>query len=257
MSKPINSFFLFFIFLFLSLALLLLDYFRLMVGLRAGTEKIFNPAKAILKEAKETMVPFGPGSGGDPILQAKIDYLTLENAKIVNQLNQLQEENEDLKKQLKVAVPVPGKFAAAKVLALLEQTLTLDKGENEGIKEGMLVISEGVLVGRVSSVSPFACRVKLPSAEGNQIKVKVLPLNEKGTLKGTAEGRLILDEILQKVKLESDQVLVTTAEDGQYPPDLPVARVEKVVSQDVEVFKKAEVKPLLDYQSLKLVMIRM
>jgi rod shape-determining protein MreC len=255
--KTFNSFILLFIFLAFSFIFFLVDGYFSLRGLRVAFEKLVNPLKANFHLVLLRFLPSKETALSDPIiLQTKIDHLSLENSRLLARLNQLEVENEGLKKQLKIITQPEAKYLSARNIAVVEGLMTLDKGESEGVKTGMVVVSEGVLVGKVVSVTPHTSRVKLPNAEGNKIKVKVLPMAEKGMLKGTTEGRLLLEEVLQKVKLEIDQVLVTTGEEGEYPPDLPVARIEKIVSDDVAIYQKAEVKPLLDYQSLKLVMIR-
>ncbi len=255
--KTFNSFILLLILLGLSFIFFLVDGYFSLRGPRAVFEKLVNPLKANFQLVLIKILPPKDTSLNDPvILQTKIDHLSLENSRLLARINQLEIENEGLKKQLKIISQSEVKYLSARNIATVEGLMTLDKGESEGVKTGMVVVSEGVLVGKVVSVTPHASRVKLPIAEGNKIKVKVLPIAEKGTLKGTPEGRLLLEEVLQKVNLETDQVLVTTGEESEYPPDLPVARIEKIVSDDVAIYKKAEVKPLLDYQSLKIVMIR-
>lgn len=247
---------LFFFLLLISILLLVFDRLTFLNWLKGGSEKLFNPTKEqISRNLSIFFVKKNPDL--DPIIfQAKIDHLTAENAQLQTLLDSLDEENQSLRKELNVPQKTSSGLLPAKNLSIIDGLMTLDKGLDDEVKEGQVVTSEGILVGRIVSVTPFASRVILPLKEGNKVKVKVLPSKEKGVLVGTPEGRIILDEVLQKVELEPDQVIVTTGEEGKYPADLPVGKIDEVIKDDVQIYKQAEVKPLVDYATLKVVMIR-
>ncbi len=217
---------------------------------------VINPAKAEIIELKHSLFPSHEFLSDPVILQAKINFLQIENASLQARLDTLLEENKALKKQLNSPLNSSASLLPAKNLSVIQGIMTLNKGSQEGVKEGMVVVSDEVLVGKVISVTPYASRIELPIREGNKIKVKIVGINEKGILRGTPENRLLLEEVLQKAELQEDQVVVTAGEEGSYPPDLPIGKIENIIRDDVAVYKKAEVKPLLDYNNLKIVMVR-
>jgi rod shape-determining protein MreC len=252
-SKNIS---LFFFFLLLSLIIIVLDHFILLNWLKSSTEKIFNPIKLQIFNFKQSFWSnFSPTD--DPvILSAKIDYLSVQNALLQTEIDNLLEENEALKKQINAPVKIQKNLLPARNIATLNGIMTLNKGIDDGVKEGQVVVSEGVLVGRIILVSPFSSRVQLASEENSRIKVKIVSLKEKGLLKGTPEGRILLTEVLQKADLKEGLVVASTGEEGIYPADLPIGKIERIIKDDVAIYKQAEVKPLVDYNNLKVVMVR-
>ena len=249
--------YLFFFLLFLSFLLLILDHFSRLSWLRAGADKLSNPVKGEVNQLARVLKRRPVSADQNPVfLQAKIDYLEAQKALLEVRGKSLEEENAALKKQAGVTSPLGQKYLAAKNLGIHDGLMTIDKGEKDGVGKGMIVLSEGILVGRISATSPFSSRVSLPTKENNKIPVKILPSSEKGNLLGKAQSRLLLEDVLQKVKLENDQLIVTSGESGVYPPDLPIGKIEEIIKNDVEIYQKAEVRPLVDYQNLKIVMIR-
>lgn len=254
-SKNLTLFFTLSLF---SLLLLLLDHLSFLGFLREGVEKIANPIKWEISQQVRVFYQQKNSSSQDRVvLQAKIDYLEQKNAKLQVELKSLTQETEAFKKQLKLVKPAQFSLLPARNLSVIEGIMILDKGEKAGVKAGLTVVSEDILVGRVIGVTPLTSQVSLPIEQQSKIKVKILPSEEKGVLEGTAEGRLILKEVLQKARLEPEELIVASGEEGKYPSDLPIGKIEKVLKDDVQIYQEAEVRPLLDYQSLKVVIIRM
>ena len=253
-SKNLTLFFLLFIF---SVMLWFFDGYSYFNWLRGGAEKVINPGKTGVNYLFGK--PFLLGSSPEDllILQAKIDYLEGQKALSAADLTLLEQENEALRKQLGIDMAVQGKFVPVKKIAVVGGIMTLAKGEKDGIKKEMIVISEGFLVGKIAGATPFSSRVVLPSAEGSEIKVRIVESGQGGVIRGTPEGRIILDEILQEVELKEGQVVVTSGEEEKYPADIPIGVIEKILKDDVQIYQQAEVKPLKDYNQMQMVMVGM
>lgn len=240
-------------FLLLSVFLFVLDKFWMVDFIR-------NPAEMAINPVKEKIAGININSQQnfslDPaILLTKNDYLESRVASLQAVGEKLKEENDVLRSQLGVKLPNQPELIQAKNLGILAGVMTADAGEKSGVAEGAVAVLSGSLVGRVGEVTNYSCRIILPGKPNNLVKVKIVPGGDKGVLKGTPEGRLLLDEVLQEVKLEKD-MLIVTAGDNDYPPDLPIGRISQVLSDDVQIYKQAEVEPLVDYSSAKIIFIR-
>lgn len=256
-SNTSSLFSLFGLLIFISVTLLFLDKFSQLFWLRATCERAANPAKQIFFQSSRIFFKQNTDAGQDPlIIQAKIDWLTAENARLQLEIANIKLENEALKKQLNVQIPNSGSQIIAKNLGVLAGVMTVDKGQNDGVEKDMPVVATSVLVGKVESMSALSAKVSLPTRESNKIAVKILPSGDKGILSGSAEGRLILNEILQKVDLKVDQLVVTSGEKGEYPADLVIGKIKSVIKDDVAIYKRAEVAPLVDYQNLAVVFLQ-
>ena len=183
-----------------------------------------------------------------------------------NQLNVCREENEKLKKLLGTPLPSTWKFLMAKVVGLSGE-MRVDKGKQDGVKEGMMVISENILVGRVTAVDEFISRVqklddvrtkipvvvKRPASAGASAGKPGGNIQARGLLVGQG-GSLILDRVLQSEDIQKGDLVVTSGEEG-WLGDLVIGQVEEVLPKSAEVYKKAKVTPLVDYQKLRIVFL--
>jgi rod shape-determining protein MreC len=253
-----SSFYLFLILAILSVLLIFLDRLSWIGWLHQWTEKVANPVKQVFSQSRAIISIGQQPDNPDPvILQAKIDYLQAALAKLELDEKSIKNENEALKKQLGITGVKSENLLPAKNLSVLNGLMTIDKGQSDGVGQGAVVVSGDILIGRVTAVSAYSAKVTLPIYPNNKISVIVLPSKEKGVLRGLAEGRVILEQVLQKADLANDQIVATDGRDGVYPPDLPVGKIANVIKDDAAIYKTAEVKPLVDYSALAVVMIQL
>lgn len=132
--------------------------------------------------------------------------------------------------------------------------IILDKGSEDGIEEGMPVVSQqNYLLGKINSVYGNFSKVALISSRNSVINVKVFKNDEEneedniyGVVKGDGELSAYLDLIpIDKIINEND-VLITSAIDGAFPKNLLVGKVEKVEKNDQNPHQKAKIKLFLD-----------
>ena len=148
-------------------------------------------------------------------------------------------ENERLKELLKLNEQNQIKNVPARVIArdpsVWFNTITINRGSSSGIAVNMPVVTAGGIVGRVITVSPWASQVMLITDEkaGAGAVVGQLGSGALGSVKGRADLGVALIEMryvsgLEKV--ENGDYVMTTGQDGIYPPGLNVGRVVDVKS---------------------------
>jgi rod shape-determining protein MreC len=148
-------------------------------------------------------------------------------------------ENERLKELLKLNEQSEIKSVPARVIArdpsVWFNTITINRGTSSGIAVNMPVVTAGGIVGRVITVSPWASQVMLITDEkaGAGAVVGQLGSGALGSVKGRADLGVALIEMryvsgLEKV--ETGDYVMTTGQDGIYPPGLNVGRVVDVKS---------------------------
>ena len=148
-------------------------------------------------------------------------------------------ENERLKELLKLNEQSDIKNIPARVIArdpsVWFNTITINRGSSSGIAVNMPVVTAGGIVGRVITVSPWASQVMLITDEkaGAGAVVGQLGSGALGSVKGRADLGVALIEMryvsgLEKV--ENGDYVMTTGQDGIYPPGLNVGRVVDVKS---------------------------
>lgn len=156
----------------------------------------------------------------------------------LNNARQAETENERLKTLLKLNEESDIKNVPARVIArdpsVWFNTITINRGSTSGISVNMPVVSGTGIVGRVITVSPFAAQVMLITDEKAGAGAVVGQLGQSGAL-GSVRGRADLGVGIIEMryvsgleKVEVGDSVMTTGQDGIYPPGLNVGRVVDV-----------------------------
>lgn len=189
---------------------------------------------------------------------------SLENQSL--QLAALQEENNQLKDNLKVQSGSPlSTLLTAEVLSRTPvswyQNLTLSAGNSQGLKEDMLVLSNGGVIGRIQSVSANTAQVDLLSNTGKvtalSVKIKSGEQEVFGLLTDydRERGAFLVTNLNVSTALSLDSQVLTSGLDGLTSADLPVGQVVEVLEDADPLKRKVYVKPLADFANISYVTV--
>ena len=156
----------------------------------------------------------------------------------LNNARQAESENERLRQLLQLNEHNDIQSVPARVIArdpsVWFNTITINRGSTSGIAVNMPVVTGGGIVGRVITVSPFAAQVMLITDEKAGAGAVVGQLGQSGAL-GSVRGRADLGVGVVEMryvsgleKVEVNDTVMTTGQDGIYPPGLNVGRVVEV-----------------------------
>ena len=151
---------------------------------------------------------------------------------------QAEVENERLKALLNLNESTNIKSVPARVIArdpsVWFNTITINRGSTSGVELNMPVVTPGGIVGRIVTVSPWASQVMLITDEKAGAGAVVGQLGQSGAL-GSVRGRADLGVSMIEMryvsgleKVEVGDYVMTTGQDGIYPPGLNVGRVVDV-----------------------------
>ena len=151
---------------------------------------------------------------------------------------QAEAENERLRSLLDLKEKSEIESIPARVIArdpsIWFNTITINRGSTSGVAVNMPVITGGGIVGRVITVSPWASQVMLITDEKAGAGAVVGQLGQSGAL-GSVRGRADLGvgviEMRYVSGLEQVEVgdyVMTTGQDGIYPPGLNIGKVVDV-----------------------------
>jgi len=188
------------------------------------------------------------------LLEGRLRQLAVEQ----NQLSLCQEENEKIKKLLGASLSAKWQFMEAKVIGINEK-MKIDKGAKAGLQPGMTVVSENVLLGKIETVVDNESSIQMVYEPNLKIPVVVKRPNQagvqaRGLLTGQYKSKMILDRVLQAEDLQKGDIVTTSGEEG-WLPDLVIGQIEEVMPKSAEVYQKAQVSGLLDYQQLRIVFV--
>lgn len=151
---------------------------------------------------------------------------------------QAEAENERLKALLGLDEKSDIKSVPARVIArdpsIWFNTITINRGSTSGIAVNMPVVTGGGVVGRVITVSPWAAQVMLLTDEKAGAGAVVGQLGQSGAL-GSVRGRSDLGVGIIEMRyvsgleqVEVGDYVMTTGQDGIYPPGLNIGKVVDV-----------------------------
>lgn len=197
-------------------------------------------------------------------VKAENNTLTQENIQLKNQLleyEKLKEENDRLREVLNFKNSKNNyDYLGTEIIGYSGESFLkgyiVDKGENDGIKKNMIVISNSGLVGQVTSVGSNWAIVQSLINENVAVSVTVSDTRETtGILKGyTTHSNEHLTKITNlsiDSKIKEGDVILTSGLGQIYPKDVRIGEVISVETDEIKVMKTAIVKPYVDFTKLE------
>ncbi|MCB9147136.1 MAG: rod shape-determining protein MreC [Caldilineaceae bacterium] len=184
-------------------------------------------------------------------------------------LSEVERENQALRELLDFAVTQPslemrGAQIVARVLGQdsinFQNFILLDLGSEQGIEEGMPVVTNLGLVGRITEVNPTTSKVLLITDPNSGVNAILSNSRVNGVIKGVPGSTLIMDYIPQDVVISVGEDILTsglTSEigGGRFPKGIPIGQVVQIIQSDEEVSQQAIVIPAVDFAKLDLVLV--
>ncbi len=150
-------------------------------------------------------------------------------------------------------------FITADVIAV-EQTgiarnLIINRGTRDGLAIGMPVTTELGLVGRIVEVGANAAQVQLIADENSSVSSRLQTTRAHGSIIGQASGALRLTMVDLDEEIRQGDLVITSGLGGNFPADIVVGQVTSVRQFEFELFQEAEVRSLIDFASLEVVLV--
>ena len=190
--------------------------------------------------------------------------LTEENIKLKNQLleyEKLKEENDRLREVLNFKNSKNTyDYLGAEIIGYSGESFLkgyiIDKGENDGLKKNMVVISNLGLVGQITSVGSNWAIVQSLINENIAVSVMVNSTRETtGILKGytthSNENLTKITNLSIDSEIKEGDVILTSGLGQIYPKEIRIGEVISVETDEIKVMKTAIVKPYVDFDKLE------
>jgi len=186
------------------------------------------------------------------------EQLLIKDAEIAK-LQFAEGENQQLKKDLEFRLG-RSEFAvvAASVINYsptnIYQTITINRGQSDGLAVGQAVVSGGFLVGKITSVSEKTAEVWLLNNRNLITPVMLTESQTVGLLKGSIRG-LVVENIPLDTKVDQGTAVVTSALEGLYPAGIAVGVVEEIISAKEEIFLTLRISSPINPSNLTSVLV--
>lgn len=170
-------------------------------------------------------------------------------------------DNDILRKQLGLDVAGGPRQVAAEVVAYqpdsYRQFVTINRGSNAGVAQGMGVLSEGVLVGTIADVQATTARIMLVTDPEFKLAAKDQDTGATGIVQGLLGSGLELGKIGQTDTVKPGDTVTSSGLGGVVPSGLLIGQVESVDTRANVVFQSAQVSTSLRVSRLRFVFVVM
>jgi rod shape-determining protein MreC len=184
-----------------------------------------------------------------------------------NKLNGLESENKELKKALNLQETLTDyQTVSANVITRdpnsWNDTLVIDSGSQEGLKNGMAVMANGGVIGRVSQVNKTTSKIALlSSSKGitNKIPVRLGDANSTsyGLLTGydSQQNAYIITQLTTQDKFAKGSQVFTSGLGGETPRDLLIGTVLGEKDDQEGLGRQIYVKPSSNLYDIRFVFV--
>ncbi len=194
-------------------------------------------------------------------LKREMDSLTEEKERLTAEvvgLRSLREENEALRRVLELDMDKDFDLVMATVSGkdIMNETIVIDRGSNDGVSEGMPVVTDKrVVIGRVTKTFDDFSKVMLVTHEKSAFESEVQGRNFIGLVEGSGGSGAKLTLIPKDKEVSKGDALITTSLSGSFPQGLFVGLIKEVKNMDSESFQEAEIAPFFNIRRLNRVFV--
>jgi len=190
-------------------------------------------------------------------LKQKVAELETEN----HHMEEMKLANERLRQLLQFRAKNSPSMVGAEVIgqdpSSWFKSVTIDKGERDGVKLGMAVVSPTGVIGQILKTAPHCATVLLITDYNSAVDSIVQRTRAKAIVEGKGESRCQLKYLLRTEEVAVGDVVVTSGLGGNFPKGLMVGEVKKVDKKGHGVFQYAELVPSVDFAQLEEVFVIM
>ena len=250
-----------------SLFLITLDLrgVQVITGLRNGSQSALSPVQSVAATIFRPIGNFFSDVAHLGRTRGEIDKLKAANEKLrqtlINRKN-ADAELAQLKSVLDLAGTAKYKVVNAKVISLgstssFTQTITIDAGTNDGVRQNMTVITGLGLVGVVKMSYPNSALVQLATDPAFRVGARVAGSQQIGILSGQGTSKAVLQLLDNQTTLKIGDVILARGSQHNRPfvPGVPIGEVTSVDNAAGAVTQTADVKLYVNFAALSIVAV--
>lgn len=199
----------------------------------------------------------------------RLNRITKENAELSGKLRQaqinrvefeqLRKENDSLRAELGFARQSKLKLVPCAVIAQnsfgFTDSIILDCGTQQGVRDGMAVVSQGFLAGKVDFAQKSSSSAVLATASRFSTDARITQTNAAGIARGSFNTGLVLDQLSQNSEVQKKWMVVTAGISESVPKNIPIGEVGETLSSTNDLFKKTTLISPVDFNNLDFVFV--
>jgi len=167
--------------------------------------------------------------------------------------------NERLRRFLKFKENIPKPTLPAELIgedaSSWFRTITINKGNIDGVQKGMVVVSAAGLVGHIINTSRDVSKVLLITDYNSSVDAICQESRARGIVQGKGGDLCDLNYVSRREDVTLGNRVITSGLGGRFPKGLLVGTVTKVEKKSYGVFQQVEVTPAVDFRKLEEVFV--
>jgi rod shape-determining protein MreC len=192
-----------------------------------------------------------------------------ENRRLQEEVRRLKRENDGLRESayaverlrrlllLKEQVSLP--LISAEVIAYspsaLLRTIVINKGERDGVRKGVPVVTWEGVIGRVMRIAPRSAVVLLLIDRNSSVDCMVQRTRTRGILEGEGGDRCYLRYVPRLEDIEVGDHIISSGLQGVFPAGLSMGTVSRIEKKEYGLFQEIEVIPSVHLSRLEEIMV--
>lgn len=250
----------FFILLLLSLIIIFFGQNQIILLFKHYLGEILRPFEIVFSKANQWLFFWQSALFDIKSIKESNNRLISENLDLYNKLvklSQFEEKNSLLKEKLNLSQRAINTILVSVIGRDFQnnRSFLIDKGTNDGLAVGMVVISEGeTIVGRLADVSWNISKVQTILDTRSRIAAITATSKISGLVRGLGSD-IIFDLIVKNKKPEKGELIIASGTDGIWPRGLIIGKIKEIKSQDNQVFNTANIELLASPQDFDSVFV--
>lgn len=188
--------------------------------------------------------------------QLTLQLVKLQTLEADNKALRDQFQTESISSQTLLPATVVGRPYVVPNISFPEN-FVINVGQKNGIKIGMAVIADNMIVGTISQTSDYYSQVSLVSSKTSSFAGK--DSNAIGVVKGQGNGDILFENVLLSQELKVGDMIVTSGNQDisgiGYPPNILIGKITGVEKNPSDLYQRARVKTLLSLDTLSNVFV--
>jgi len=136
----------------------------------------------------------------------------------------------------------------------LSRIVYIDKGENDGLRRDLAVVTADGIVGKVLQAFPTVSQVLLINDQSSGVGAILEKSRLQGVLRGTANGEVMLERVMSDEEVAPGDTVLTSGGDQIFPKGLRVGTVSKV-GTGKDLFLNVRIRPAANLSKLEEVLV--
>lgn len=244
------------------------------VGLTGGSGLIANAVNTVFSPVQSIVSAVTSSVDGFTVFIWEMQSYKEENQQLVSEINKLKKENrsiEDYKKENDRLTALLGlkesmaqyETTAARIVAYEPdnwyETIVINKGKNDGIEIGNVVVAGDGVVGQIAEIGTNWARVSAIINIDNAVGVRIVRTGDIAITEG--DVALCKDGLCKMTFMSKDSAVIvgdiveTSGLGGIYPSGMTVGKVREIFSDNSGTLQYAVIEPSVDFDNLREVLV--